>query len=288
MKYIKHVFLIAIIVSTQLLLCMEPEPTENNIPVFPDEIIGEIIHRADLRTTNRLFTTCKTYNNLFNSDTEKQGPEHSFNQFLEKNPRYFKKLTCKQHPLAIGHYIKTNNMTLLELLINNETARNTLNRKNFIKFFNYDLINDNSTVKAYQGLPNGIKYTPICYLCKAAETNQCDVLKVLLTYSNIDINRTNKVRTALHFAVRNEHIEATKLLIKHKADVNSLDVYHETPLHIAAKNLSHDLIHLLLLNGANPKLQNRFGFTAQEIFDDYMLTNKQDMTQKQKNRCVIS
>ena len=71
----------------------------------------------------------------------------------------------------------------------------------------------------------------------------------------MDLYRT----TALHFAVKKNHIQVAKALLDHKANVNAQDYYAATATHIAAKFGYGQMIRVLLDAGADLNLMDNNG-----------------------------
>ncbi|HET9942396.1 MAG TPA: ankyrin repeat domain-containing protein, partial [Terriglobia bacterium] len=68
--------------------------------------------------------------------------------------------------------------------------------------------------------------------------------------------------TALHWSVRSDDMETTKLLLQAGANVGSADRYGITPLKLAAENGSAPMIEVLLKAGADPNATLPTGETA--------------------------
>lgn len=92
-------------------------------------------------------------------------------------------------------------------------------------------------------------------------TNSTDDLSKLLpaVIGSGDSLSGNK---ALHFCAANGHVNLIKLLIKHNADVNTINSSGSTPLHYASLNGQKDAVQSLLDAGANPVVENNYGKTA--------------------------
>jgi ankyrin repeat protein len=75
--------------------------------------------------------------------------------------------------------------------------------------------------------------------------------------------------TALHFAARHGHVEATQTLIDAGANLDAQDNYDTTPVVMAILNGHLGVAALLLESGADPNLQDRYGrtplFTATDL-----------------------
>ncbi len=76
-------------------------------------------------------------------------------------------------------------------------------------------------------------------------------------------SRDEQGRTAMHIAAERGFSKTINILVELGANVNATDHQKETPLHRAAKQ-SHgaDTAALLILNGADITIKNRFGDTA--------------------------
>jgi len=65
-------------------------------------------------------------------------------------------------------------------------------------------------------------------------------------------------QTPLHWAARRARCALASLLItRYSADVNALDQYSQTPLHLAVEGNHSDMVHLLLQHKANPSSRSR-------------------------------
>jgi ankyrin repeat protein len=71
----------------------------------------------------------------------------------------------------------------------------------------------------------------------------------------------NGCKKSLHDAVQYSHISIIERLIKSGADVNALDRWGKTPLHIAAMIGREDAAKLLIDNGADINAKDNYGYT---------------------------
>ena len=79
----------------------------------------------------------------------------------------------------------------------------------------------------------------------------------LLIKHNIDINIVNNYgQSALHLAVREGNFNIIQLLIQNDANINIADKYGNTPLHVAVCNNYKNIIILLIENGGDIVLKN--------------------------------
>ena len=106
----------------------------------------------------------------------------------------------------------------------------------------------------------------------------CDDIKQLfdiLFYKNISLEKIEKYikynkrllnkiyhnKTPLTWACRQERYDIAKLLLSHGADPNIQDKYGYTPLIEACYNGNIDIVKLLLENDADPNMQDKEGYT---------------------------
>jgi hypothetical protein len=89
-------------------------------------------------------------------------------------------------------------------------------------------------------------------------------VKRLLSIRNINVNVKDDWRgmTPLHYAAYNGHVEIVRLLLQNGADVNVRNKYGTTPLYWAASYGHVDILHLLVQNGADLESQANNGWRA--------------------------
>lgn len=109
--------------------------------------------------------------------------------------------------------------------------------------------------------------TPLHYAASRGHQNAL----LLLLHSGANINQTNiDKNTPLHLAVNNGHMNCVKALIyfaehsRYKIKVNAKNESGNTPLHMASKWGYEGIAKLLIENGGEPSLQNRYNKT---VFD---------------------
>lgn len=107
--------------------------------------------------------------------------------------------------------------------------------------------------------------TPLHYAASRGHQNAL----LLLLHSGANINQTNiDKNTPLHLSVNNGHMNCVKALIyfaehsRKKLIINSTNESGHTPLHMASKWGYEGIARLLIENGAEPSLQNRYNKTA--------------------------
>ncbi len=75
------------------------------------------------------------------------------------------------------------------------------------------------------------------------------------------VELTSYVGTPLNVAISKGDLETVKKFIEYGSDVNQMSEDF-TPLMIAALYNKHEIIKVLLANGANPNVKNEKGYTA--------------------------
>ena len=116
-------------------------------------------------------------------------------------------------------------------------------------------------------------YTPLAHgttpLMQAAGTGYLKSVKALLDVGASARALTANRETALHFLAasrRNaESVPIAKLLIDAGVDVNAQDADGDSALLLAAMFRKKDLVDYLITAGADPKLKNRSGLSAQDV-----------------------
>jgi ankyrin repeat protein len=96
-------------------------------------------------------------------------------------------------------------------------------------------------------------------LCVAAGLQDLGRVTELLDGGESVKSRGNLGETALHWAVRRESIELTKLLIERGAEIDAVDDRGETPLWWACDDISEDMAALLVAWGADPNAKDKEG-----------------------------
>ena len=116
------------------------------------------------------------------------------------------------------------------------------------------LISGNNINKFYSSK----QYTLLHY---AIKNNQPVIVEYLLE-KGANIELLFEEQTPLMYAVKMQHLEIADILIRHGADVNTLNVEQESALFFCAKYGDLEILKFLIANGANPKIKDSKGRTA--------------------------
>jgi len=96
-------------------------------------------------------------------------------------------------------------------------------------------------------------------------SSHMECIRLLAEYG-IDINSANMYgETPLHLACEKRYTEGTKLLISHWADVNVKDNGNSTPLHRASERGDMECVQLLLAHGADINSRGLNGYTPLQL-----------------------
>jgi len=98
----------------------------------------------------------------------------------------------------------------------------------------------------------------IDYVFRAAQNNEVEKIKAALN-DGIDINVTRKVdanKSMLHYAVNYSHLNLVNLLVENGINVNIVDKYGETALHKAVEKGAFIIVKTLIENGAQVDLKS--------------------------------
>ncbi|EZA49273.1 hypothetical protein DMN91_005335 [Ooceraea biroi] len=92
----------------------------------------------------------------------------------------------------------------------------------------------------------------------ASATGRTRMVQLLLdAAANVNVTTKSEIRTPLHLACLNEHIDAAKLLLNcATCDVNAKDCNGDTPLHVAIETGNVKLVALLVRHGVNINARN--------------------------------
>ncbi|XP_008209931.1 putative ankyrin repeat protein RF_0381 [Nasonia vitripennis] len=98
--------------------------------------------------------------------------------------------------------------------------------------------------------PNSINYSGETPLMLAAESNQLEIVKLLIEYGANVLCKRNDGQTALHFAIRSNNPAILNLLIDQDKEIlNMMDWRGITALHTAVSRESYELVDILISRG---------------------------------------
>lgn len=149
-----------------------------------------------------------------------------------------------------------------------ELFRNSTEDSKPILCLSFDMICN----KSRYNLRNGIfipKIKDEFYYTNIGDLNGLKNLMKIKKDKNL-LNVGDKLsRTLLYLAARNGYIDIVKYLIKIGVDLNKTQDNGSTPLHGAAFYGNEEVVKLLIENGANPFIKNKFGNLAEtEAYND--------------------
>mmetsp|Transcript_21308 Transcript_21308/g.50064 ORF Transcript_21308/g.50064 Transcript_21308/m.50064 type:complete len:240 (-) Transcript_21308:326-1045(-) len=110
------------------------------------------------------------------------------------------------------------------------------------------------------------KFDEFSNIFDAASRGDTNAVLTMLSNGATSVHDTNDIHwTPLHFAAFFGHIDVTRLLLEHRADVNSEDRSMSTPLHCAAIGGHDQVAELLLVHGAHAAACNTCKRTPLDI-----------------------
>ncbi|CCD23404.1 Hos4p NDAI_0B03700 [Naumovozyma dairenensis CBS 421] len=130
-------------------------------------------------------------------------------------------------------------------------------------------------------------------LAIACDKGKFETAKRLIEEEGYDVNdQDNAGNSALHEAALNGHLDIVKLLVEHDANVNiqSYEMFQDTPLFDASANGYLDVVEYLLEHGANPTLTNAKGRTACESIEEDADLDEEDrqIVKDIKHRLIVA
>ena len=94
-------------------------------------------------------------------------------------------------------------------------------------------------------------------LHEASRNGSCDVIKILLKFSDTINAQDNFGNTSLHISAEELHYDCVELLLDSGAKVELENSHGNSALHLAACGGDYEVIRILLENGCNHSLENR-------------------------------
>lgn len=135
--------------------------------------------------------------------------------------------------------------------------QSTIDTTGYIPYYYDDALNYNFVIAASQGLDSEL----IRMSKKGADTNFA----------------TSEGATALVFAVANNHLSTTKILLSLGADVNIITYKNESPLLIAVFNNNFEIAETLIRSGADVGYKDNFGATPLHYASFHGMTEIADL-----------
>ncbi|EAY16273.1 hypothetical protein TVAG_423260 [Trichomonas vaginalis G3] len=172
--------------------------------------------------------------------------------FLGRNPEIMSECLKYQKPneYCMGYAIISHNIDFVTFLMNE------YNRE--IDLEDCEIYNNLESFLVYFDQTNDINecflYSPIFNIPSLCEY-------FLSLGANIKV-KDNSLRTALHYAARENSTKSIEVLLSHGANINDLDGFFETALHYAAKYNSKETVEFLISHGININEKDKYGETA--------------------------
>jgi len=113
------------------------------------------------------------------------------------------------------------------------------------------------------------RYRPVVMEQAAVHINPKFLSLALKFGANPNILDGYKNSTVLFEAAKHSKLENVKLLVKHGADINFQNNSGKTALHVAVAVKNYDIACYLLSFGANTDLENKWGSTAIDLFNQF-------------------
>ena len=110
----------------------------------------------------------------------------------------------------------------------------------------------------------------------AAFHEHVEISRLLLQHKADIHAHDHEGRTPLHEAARGNRVNAARLLLEHSADVDARDNRRNTPLHLASEWGCLDVARLLVEHGANIDAEDKYGRTASQLASE---ERRQDFVQ---------
>ncbi|WP_342263034.1 MULTISPECIES: ankyrin repeat domain-containing protein [unclassified Spiroplasma] len=210
----------------------------NNWTALHTALFNGKLEIANMLISNKKFTAINDYNNknifplVYALEKDYKSVVMTLLQRLDININIINKNGFTPLHLAV----KTNHFEAVNLIVN--------------KWKIMDINNTN----------NGEGLAPLHI---AVKRENISIIKVLMKYSNININcQSVKIKvTPLKIAVDTNNFEIVNLLVTSGANVNLEDAGKISPLRMAVENEKEKICKYLLENGANPNSQDMCGIT---------------------------
>lgn len=162
---------------------------------------------------------------------------------MDKKEKKIDKIDNKKKRLEILKknliYLRDNNVTPHQLLVNNPFNSKPFQLKESIDFFDC------------------VKY------------DKLEEMENFLQNSDLLFCYDYFHQTAFHLAAKKDKLKAIKIMLKYGKCINQYDSNKMTPLALAAQNNNYDIVQLLGENGANPFMANNEGKKPSDLCSDF-------------------
>ena len=107
--------------------------------------------------------------------------------------------------------------------------------------------------------------TPLMIAC---QNNDKEICRLLLDHNASIRSFDSNGENVLHYCTRSKFAPILKVLLEHQPSnpfINSMNIFGDTPLHVACSSGSTTCVRYLIEDGANASLKNKAGKKAEEI-----------------------
>ena len=171
-------------------------------------------------------------------------PERILRSLLERLPAP-KFPTFAVHPIFMA--IASHNNEALRLLI-----------RNYVGQFSPQLSPGDTAIQTMSDIPSKFGISALSTILEVQLAPENSVWVCSLTSGSMHRSTLNTSGTPLHAAAWFRNLEAVNILLKHGANVNSINHQRDTPLHMAARKTELQIFKALVDGGANPNARNSY------------------------------
>lgn len=143
----------------------------------------------------------------------------------------------------------------------------------------------NAYLRPSQASPRG-KLTPLHF---AARHGHVECIEMLLKFAaDVNIQSGSTKSSALHMAVSQKHLHCVLLLILYGAAINAQNCAGDSPLHLAARGGSEEIVELLLQAGVDLTLVNNVRKSAAQIGDKTIRGHLESLSRNPRSLVFLS
>eukprot|EP00794_Sanderia_malayensis_P016212 gene16212-17843_t len=99
----------------------------------------------------------------------------------------------------------------------------------------------------------------------AAEEGRLESLKLLISKGASGDLRDKEMNTSLHWAAMTGKLQGCQELLDINCNINAVNMYGDTPLHIAARESNSDVVKLFLIRGSDTSIRNNDGKLPMDV-----------------------